>query len=116
MGDSKYIYKNELDKTCSQPDMAHGDCKNLHRRTIMNIIWRDKVFNIAKSPKYDGYQRGLASVVYTFFDKKTSNTNKGTGINSENKYPKGLAMQTISKRMIRKFEKQKVHSSFIDNI
>ena len=70
MGDSKYIYKNELDKTCSQPDMAHGDCKNLHRRTIMNIIWRDKVFNIAKSPKYDGYQRGLASVVYTFFDKR----------------------------------------------
>ena len=55
-------------------------------------------------------------MVYTFFDKKTSNTNKGTGSNSENKHPKGLAMQTISKRIIREFEKQKVHLSFIDKI
>ena len=48
-------------------------------------ILRDKAFNIAKNLKYDKYQHGLASMVYKFFDKKTSNTSKGNGINSENK-------------------------------
>ena len=33
---------------------------------------RDKAFNIAKNPKYDGYQRGIASMVYKLFDRKTS--------------------------------------------
>ena len=50
--------------------MAYGDFKNLARRTASDIALKDKAFNIAKNPKYDGYQRGLASVVYNFFDKK----------------------------------------------
>ena len=60
--------------------MAYGDFKDLTKRTTSNKILRDKVFNIAKNPKYDGYQRRLASVVYKFFDKKTS----GSGIKNEN--------------------------------
>ena len=49
--------------------MAYGDFKDLKRRIFSDKVFRDKVFNIAKNPKYDGYQRGLASMVYKFFDK-----------------------------------------------
>ena len=69
-GDTSYIYKNELDKACFQHDMAYGGFKDLKRRTASDKILRYKAFNIAKNPKYDGYQRGLASVIYKFFDKK----------------------------------------------
>ena len=68
-GDTSYIYKNELDKACFQHYMAYGDFKDLVRRTASDKVLRDKAFNIAKNTKYDGYQRGLASMVYKFFDK-----------------------------------------------
>ena len=71
-GDSRYIYKNELDKACFTHDVAYGEYKDLTRRTASDKVLRDNAFNIAKNPKYDGYQRGLASMVYQFFDKKTS--------------------------------------------
>ena len=58
------------DKACFQHDMTYGDFKDLAKRTASDKVSRDKAFNIAKNPKYDGYQRGLASVVYKFFDKK----------------------------------------------
>ena len=73
-GDSRYIYQNELAKACYQHDMAYGDVKDLTRRRTSDKILHSKVFNIAKNPKYDGYQRGLASMAYTFFDKKSSAT------------------------------------------
>ena len=50
--------------------MAYGDFKDLNRRTVVDKVLHDKTFKIAKNPKYDGYQRGLASMVYKFFDKK----------------------------------------------
>ena len=71
-GDSRYTYQSELDKACFQHDMAYEDFKVLTRRTASDTILRDKEFNIAKDPKYDQYQRGLASVVYKYFYKKTS--------------------------------------------
>ena len=71
------IYKNELDKTCFQHDMAHRDFQDLEKRTSSDKVLRDKAFSIAKNPKYDGYQRELASVVYNFFDK----TSAGSGVN-----------------------------------
>ena len=71
-GDKSYICKNELDKSCFQHNMAYGDFKDLKRRTASDKILRDKAFNIGKNPKYDGYQRGLASMVYKFFDKKSA--------------------------------------------
>ena len=75
-GDSRYIYKNELDKACFQHDMAYGNFKDLAKRTAADKVLKNKAFNIAKDPQYDGYQRGLTSMVYTFFDKKTS----GSGV------------------------------------
>ena len=68
-GDSRYIYQNKLEKTCFQHDMAYGDFKDLTRRTASDKILCDKAFNIAKNPKYDGYPRGLASMVYKFLSK-----------------------------------------------
>ena len=81
-GDTGYIYKNELDKACFQHDMAYGDFKSLSKRTAADKVLRDKAFKIASDQKYDGYQRGLASMVYKFFDKKS----KGSGLanNKEN--------------------------------
>ena len=71
-GDTDFIYKNELNKTCFQLDIAYGDFKDLARRTFSGKVLRDKAFKIAKNPKYDGYQRGLASMVYRFCDKKST--------------------------------------------
>ena len=68
-GDSKYIYQNQLDKACFQHDNAYGYFKDLTRRTASDKILRDKAFTIANKPKY-GYQCGLASIVYKFFNKK----------------------------------------------
>ena len=73
-GNTSYIYKNELDKACFQHDMAHGDFKDLQTRIASDKVLRDKAFNIAKNPKYDRYQRGLASMVYKFFDKKSASS------------------------------------------
>ena len=70
-GDSRYIYQNKLDKACFQHDMAYGDFKDLTRRTLIKYYVK-KPFNIAKNQKYDGYQCELPSIVYKFFDKKTS--------------------------------------------
>ena len=52
--ETSYIYKNELDKACFQHDMAYGDFTDIARRTVSHKILRDKAFNIAKNPKYDG--------------------------------------------------------------
>ena len=50
--------------------MAYGKSKDLIKRTQSDKVLRDKSFKIASDPKYDGYQRGLASLVSKFFDKK----------------------------------------------
>ena len=63
IGDSRYIYQDELDKACFQHVMAYGDFKDLTRRIASDKILRDKVFNIAKNPKYYGYRKGLTSMV-----------------------------------------------------
>ena len=54
-GDIKYIYRNEFDQACFQHDMAYGDFKDLVKRAASDQVLRDKAFNIAKNPKYDGY-------------------------------------------------------------
>ena len=68
-GDTKYIYKNKLDKACFAHDAVYSDSKNLTNTTAADTFLKDKVFNIAKDLKYDGHQRGLASMVYNFFIK-----------------------------------------------
>ena len=109
--DKSYIYKNELDKAYFQHDLAYGDFKDLKRRTFSDKVLRDKAFNIAKNPKYDGYQRGLASMVYKFFDKKS----KGSGVNIPLEFNEQLAKE-LHKPIIRNFKKRTVYSGFKDNI
>ena len=109
IGNEDFIYENELDEACFQHDMAYGKAKHLVRRTQSDKVLRDKAFNIASDPKYNGYQRGLASMVYKFFDKKSS----GGGITNEPNYQ--LADERHKPR-IRKCKKRKVYSSSRDNI
>ena len=89
--------------------MPYGKAKDLVKRTQSDKVLKDKKFKIASNPKYDGYQRGLASMVYKFFDKKS----EGSGIINEPNYQ--LANEP-HKPIIRKFKKRKVYSNFRDNI
>ena len=98
-----FIYKNELDKACFQHDMAYGKSKDLAKRTQSDKVLRNKAFKVVSDPKYDGYQRGSASMVYKFFDKRSS----GSGIANESNYQ--LANK-LHKTIIKKFKKRKVHS------
>ena len=100
-GDTKYIYRNELDKAYFQHDMAYVNFKDLARKTAADKVLKDKAFNIAKDPKYDGYQRGLASMVYKSFDKKSA----GSDIKS---MPQNEQLaEELHKPIIRKFKKRK---------
>ena len=110
-GGTNYIYKNELDKVCFQHDMAFGDFKDLKKRTIADKVLRDKAFKTGSDQKHDGYQRGLASMLYKFFDKKS----QGSGFNNEIKQNIQLSNE-IHKLIIRKFKKRTVYSRFKDNI
>ena len=107
-GNTDFIYKNEPDKACFQHDMAYGKSKDLGKRTQSDKVLKDKAFKIASNQEY-GYQRGLASMVYKFFDKRS----KGNGIINEPYYQ--LANE-LHKQIVRKFKKRKVYSSFRGNI
>ena len=109
-GDTSYIYKNELDKTFFQHDVSYGDFKDLARRTASDKVLRDKAFNIARNPKYDGYQRGLTSMVYKLFDKKSTCSGVNTNVNNEE-----LA-EELRKPIIQKLKKWTSYSGFKDNI
>ena len=103
--------------------MLYGVFKYLTRRRASDKKLRDKTFDIAKNSKYDGYQRGFASMVHKFFDKKIS----GSGIKNENISNQRLLdlarvakvsdhtwelAEELHKPKIRKFKKRKVHSLF----
>ena len=116
-GDTNYVYKNELDKACFVHDAAYSDSKDLTKRTVADKILKNKAFDIAKDPKYDGYQTGLAFMVYKFFDSKVASPDKksigsGAKLTSQNEQ---LA-EELHKPIIRKFKKRKVYSAFKDNI
>ena len=108
-GDTNYVFKNELNKASFIHDAAYSDKKN-KKRTIADKNLKNRAFDIAKDPKYDGYQRGLASMIYTFFDSKVSGN--GAKLIPKNKQ---LANE-LHKTIIRKFEKRRVYSTFKDNI
>ena len=123
-GDMRYIYRNELDKACFQHDSAYADHKDLINRTEADKFLRDKAYDIASNPKYDGYQRGLASMVYKLFDKKSTgsgfkklkNTTKPTAGPSALARNSSILADERHKPTIRKFNKRKVYSQFKDNI
>ena len=90
--------------------MVYGDFKYLNRKTAANKVRLDKAFNIAKNPKYDGYQRGLTSIVYNFFDKKfASLADKSatrSGIKNKKVSKKELA-EELHKPLIKNSRKEK---------
>ena len=104
----------ELKKLCKQEiqhDIAYGKYKGLEKRTQSDKVLKDKDLETANNPKYDGYQRGLDSMVYKLFDEKS----KGTGIKNENKQNQQLA-NGLHKPIIKRSKKRKVYSSFKDNV
>ena len=122
-GDTNYIYNNELVKACFAHDAAYSDSKDLTKRTVEDKTLRNKAFNIAKDPKYDGYKRGLASMVYKFYDKKSASlidkSIKGSGVTvftNKSVSPNQQLAEEQHKPVIRKFKKRKLHLAFKDNI
>ena len=108
-GDTRYIYRYELDKACFHYDSAYANHKDLINRTKSDKFLRDKAYNIASNPEYYGYQRGLASMVYKFFDKKSM----GSGFVKDSS---SILADELHKPVIKKFNKRKVYSQFKDNI
>ena len=94
-GYTNLIYKSELDKACFQHDMAYGKTKDLVKRTQSDKVSKYIAFKIVSDPDYNGYQRGLASMVYKLFDKKSS----GSGIVNE---PNDQLANEIHKLIIKK--------------
>ena len=114
-GDTHYIYRNELDKSCFQHDSAYADHKDLINRTKSGKVLRDKAYDIASNPEYDGYQRGLASMVYKFFDKK-SMVSGFKKLKNTAKSSSSILADELHKPIIKNFDKRKVYSQFKDNI
>ena len=90
-----YIYKNELDKACFKHDMALGDLAKMTFK--FHKLLKNKAFNIAKNLKYDGYRRGLASVIYNFFDKKPKTVVLIKKLNKLNNSVKNYKNQLLEK-------------------
>ena len=126
-GDTRYIYRNELDKACFQHDSAYADHKDLINRTEADKVLRDKAYDIVSNPEYDGYQRGLASMVYKFFDKKAmaepsaklvmeSGIKKDATKSSSLERSSLILADELHKTVTKKFNKRKVYSQFKDNM
>ena len=96
-GNTDYINKNDLDKAYFQHDMAYVKYEDLTKRAQSDQVLRDKNFKIASNSKYDGHQRGLASMIYKFLDTQSSGSAIKSKVKSE-------------------FKRRTVYSSFKDNI
>ena len=116
-GDTRYIYRN-LDKACFQHDSAYVYNKDLINRTKADKVLKDKAYNIASNPKYDSCQRASASMVYKFFNKKStgSGTAKPSSIKRITRDSSLILADELNKPVIKKFNKRKVYSQFKDNI
>ena len=75
-GNLKHLYRNILDKVCFAHDVAYSDSKDLAKRNISDKVLKERAYEIARNPKYDRYQRALASMVYKFFWQKSKTKNK----------------------------------------
>ena len=104
-GKLSYIYKNNFHKACFQHDISYNKFKDLEKRTQSGIVLKNKALKIASNPKYNGYERGLASMVYNFFDKKS----KGAGLkeNQGNILQNSQLANEFHKPIIRKLKKEK---------
>ena len=113
-GDTR-LYRNELDKACFKHDAAYAKYKDLENRLKSDQKLKNSAYDIASNAKYDGYQRGLASMVYKFFDSKVAPLDKKAMSGKGIKNNKTLA-EELHKPVIKIFNERKVHSQFRDNI
>ena len=126
-GDTRLLYRNELDKTCFKHDAAYAKYKDVENRLISDQKLRNCAYDIASNQKYDGYQRGLANMVYKFFDPKVAPLDKKTmsskGNAKHTAKPSSLERSSLErtgynnilaeelhKPVIQKFNKRKVYS------
>ena len=123
-GDTRLLYRNELDKACFKHDVAYAKYKDVENRLKSDQKLRNSAYDVASNPKYDGYQRGLASIVYKFFDSKVAPLDKKTMSGKGNakhsslertKEVNRILAEELHKPVIKKFNKRKVHSQFKDN-
>ena len=115
MNDGKisHILKNRLDAACFQHDSAYAKCKDRLNRKKSDVVLKNKALKIALDPKINGYQRGLASTVYKFFDKRT----KGHGLKYNKKLNENEILgEELHKPIIKNFKRRKVYSSFKDHV
>ena len=103
------------DKACFQHDTAYSKSNDLVKRTQSDKVLRDKAFKTVSDPKYDGYQRALASKVYKFFDKKSASLNESSGSGIDNE-PNCQLANELHKPINTKFKNRKVYSFFRNNI
>ena len=127
-GDTRLLHRNELDKACFKHDAAYAKYKDVENRLISDQKLKNSGYDIASNPKYDDYQRGLASMVYKLFDSKVAlldkKTMSGKGNAKHKAKPSSLERtennkilaEELHKPVIKKFNKRKVYSQFRDNI
>ena len=112
-GRLSHIAKNKLDTACFQHDSAYNKYKDSVNRKQSDIVLKNKALKIATDPKVNGYQRGLAAMVYKFFNERA----RGSGIKSGNRFPENKQLpEELHKLIIRNFKRRKVYSSFKENI
>ena len=127
-GDTSLLYRNELDKACFKHDAAYAKYEDVENRLISDQKLRNSAYDTAGNPKYDGYQRGLASMVYKCFDSKVAPLDKktmsGKGNAKHTAKPSSLKRtennkilaEELHKPVIKKFNRRQVYSQFRDNI
>ena len=112
-GRLSHILKNRLDAPCFQHDSAYAKYKDKLNRKQYDIVLKNKALKIATDARVNGYQTGLASMVYKFFNEIT----KGSGINNKgNLLVHSQLAEELHKPIIKNFKRRKVYSSFKDNI
>ena len=112
-GRLSHIGKNKLDAACFQQDSAYAKYEDRTNRRQSDIVSKKKALKIPFDPRVNGCQRGLASMVYKFFNERT----KGSGINNKrNLLVNSQLAEELHKQIIKNFKRRKVYSSFEDNI
>ena len=122
-GDMRLLYRNELDKACFKHGAPYAKYKDVENRLISDQKLRNSAYDTASNPVYDGYQRGLASMVYTFFDSKVAPLDKKAMSGKSNAKHSSLERtgnneilaEELHKPVIKQFNKRKVYSQFRDN-
>ena len=107
ISDLSYIHKNQWNKFCFTHDVAYADSKDFVNRTVSDKVLRDWAYEISLNLKTDGYQRGLASIVYRFLDKETESA-VGADVNEIHK--------KYTNQWLKKFKRRRVYARFKDNI